>query len=390
MALGNAVDANQQGMQYLSSLGIWSGVDGGPAGQVLTSNGTGVSATFQAVPAGSITVNGDTGSASGSTLNLTGLTTAGKTVSFVASGATITLNTTDAGQNTAIGQQALNSVAGGVLNTAFGFQALKNSVLTFGNTAIGTQSMTNGATGSHNTALGNLSLFATTGDDNTALGYSALSGLVAGSNNCSIGSGSLQSLATGTRNVVVGFTSGSSYTTTESDNILIGSSIAGTAAESHTLRIGNGTGAGSGQLNKAFISGINGTTISTPSFVTIDPTTNQLGVTSGFATWVITTASVSPMVVGTGYFCIAPGGALTLALPAAPVLGDTLKVSLDGATSWQITQSAGQQVRLGSSTTTVGVTGSLTSTAQGDSIELVARTANLWVVQYVVGTITIA
>lgn len=110
----------------------------------------------------------------------------------------------------------------------------------------------------------------------------------------------------------------------------------------------------------------------------------------GSVTWVTTAVNVAPMVVGTGYFCIAAGGALTLALPAAPTLGDTLKVSLDGATSWQITQSAGQQIRLGSSTTTVGVTGSLTSTAQGDSIEFVARTANLWVVQHVVGNITVA
>ena len=46
----NAVNANSQGTQYLSSSGIWSGIDAGTATQVLTSNGTGVAPSFQAAP----------------------------------------------------------------------------------------------------------------------------------------------------------------------------------------------------------------------------------------------------------------------------------------------------------------------------------------------------
>lgn len=48
MAFNNAVDANQQGTQYLSMAGAWSGVDASTAGFVLTSNGTGVAPSFQA------------------------------------------------------------------------------------------------------------------------------------------------------------------------------------------------------------------------------------------------------------------------------------------------------------------------------------------------------
>lgn len=52
MALANAINDSQQGMAYQTTGGVWSGVDGGAAGQVLTSNGTGVSPTFQAAGSG--------------------------------------------------------------------------------------------------------------------------------------------------------------------------------------------------------------------------------------------------------------------------------------------------------------------------------------------------
>jgi len=111
----------------------------------------------------------------------------------------------------------------------------------------------------------------------------------------------------------------------------------------------------------------------------------------GGITWNTTSVNVANMAVDNGYFCISPGGALTLGLPAVSVLGDTVQVSLDGATSWQITQAAGQQIRLGTSQTTLGATGTITSTGQGDSICLVCRVANtLWVAQSSVGNLTIA
>jgi len=48
----NAINARQQGTQYQSSSGAWSGVDASTAGFVLTSNGTGVSPTFQSAAGG--------------------------------------------------------------------------------------------------------------------------------------------------------------------------------------------------------------------------------------------------------------------------------------------------------------------------------------------------
>lgn len=135
-----------------------------------------------------------------------------------------------------------------------------------------------------------------------------------------------------------------------------------------------------------------GTSRYNPLDFTVSASTGEVSLAgSGIFTWNTTAASVSPMVVQNGYIAIAAGGALTFGLPVAPVLGDTVRVSLDGATSWQITQpNAGSQIQFGSTATTVGVGGSLTSTAQGDSIELVARTADLWVTQSFIGNITVA
>jgi hypothetical protein len=81
-----------------------------------------------------------------------------------------------------------------------------------------------------------------------------------------------------------------------------------------------------------------------------------------------------------GYICTS-GGALALLLPPTSAVGDMINVILDGATSWQITQGAGQQVRYGNVETTAGAGGSITSTQQGDSLTIVCVTADTrWIV----------
>ncbi|MDE1970949.1 MAG: hypothetical protein KGI50_05235 [Patescibacteria group bacterium] len=95
------------------------------------------------------------------------------------------------------------------------------------------------------------------------------------------------------------------------------------------------------------------------------------------------------LVVDNGYFCTG-GAVLNLALPAVSALGDTIIIYLDGSSGFTITQAALQQIRLASKTSTAGVGGSLSSTAQGDSVTLVCRTANLvWTVIASNGNLTI-
>ena len=112
--------------------------------------------------------------------------------------------------------------------------------------------------------------------------------------------------------------------------------------------------------------------------VTIDiNASNQLHVVGSL---VVTWHVVSINQVGTannGYVFVAPGGALTISLPAVSSVGDEFIVTLDGATSFQITQGAGQQIRLGNLATTAGVGGSITSTQQGDTLTMVCSVANL-------------
>lgn len=116
-----------------------------------------------------------------------------------------------------------------------------------------------------------------------------------------------------------------------------------------------------------------------------------LSAVGGGVSWQTTSVNVANMAVNNGYACIAPGGALTLGLPTTAALGSVLRVTLKGATSWQITQAAGQSIRIGSSITTTGVAGSLTSTDQGDSVEIVCTVANLeFLVLSSMGNITVA
>lgn len=121
-----------------------------------------------------------------------------------------------------------------------------------------------------------------------------------------------------------------------------------------------------------------------------NPGTSTLTITvagSGM-TWNTIGASQT-LAVDNGYFCTS-GGALALLLPAASNIGDTINISLDGSTSFQVTQRAGQSIKMGNATTTTGAGGSLTSTQQGDSIEIVCSVANLrWNVLSSMGNITV-
>jgi hypothetical protein len=92
--------------------------------------------------------------------------------------------------------------------------------------------------------------------------------------------------------------------------------------------------------------------------------------------WTAITASQT-LAVNNGYICVSPGGALSLLLPAVSAVGNIIEVTLDGSTSFTITQGAGQQIRIGNATTTAGVGGSIASTQQGDSVRMVCSVANL-------------
>ncbi len=109
--------------------------------------------------------------------------------------------------------------------------------------------------------------------------------------------------------------------------------------------------------------------------------TLTISVTGGGVTWSVITANQTAA-VNNGYFCN-KAGTLALALPAASAVGDVIEVvNINTATGVQFTQAAGQQILFSTASTTLGAAGTLTSSAVGDTLKMVCRTANLtwWVV----------
>lgn len=149
------------------------------------------------------------------------------------------------------------------------------------------------------------------------------------------------------------------------------------AATNGQLLIGNG----SGYTLATITAGANISVTNGVGSITI------AGGGSGGYAWSAITANQSA-VAGQGYFVTA--NAVAVALPATSAVGDSFQISLDGGTSWTISQGAGQQIFIGSNSTTAGAGGSLASTAQGDVVELVCRVANTeWRVVDVIGNITV-
>lgn len=169
-----------------------------------------------------------------------------------------------------------------------------------------------------------------------------------------------------------------------------------------TVSITNGPGSISLDVNGAKV----GETITGDNAVALSPTAGNWNIfggtgitTSGAGSTLIITATGASLTwtviaanqtlaVDHGYIC-GGGGTLSLALPATSAVGDIIEITLDGSTGWIVTQGAGQQIRLGSSTTTLGAGGNLASTAEGDTLRMVCRTANtLWQVLSTMGNIT--
>lgn len=104
-------------------------------------------------------------------------------------------------------------------------------------------------------------------------------------------------------------------------------------------------------------------------------------------TWQLIGASQA-LVSNNGY--VVTGGVCALSLPAASAVGDIIEITLDGGTSWTITQGAGQQIRFAANQTTSGAGGSLASNTQGDTVRIVCSVANTrWNVLSAVGNPTV-
>lgn len=163
---------------------------------------------------GITTIDGDTGSATGSTItfNAKGPSLAGSTVEFSAAGSTVQLIVTDANGNTLVGG-GNSSISGGA------------------NAGIGQSVLGSLSSGNNNMAVGAASLFAlTSGSANIAIGEHALY------------AGGGVGLTTGSNNIGIGSSAGGAYLGSESNNILL--NCGGVVGESFAIRMGATNSAG--------------------------------------------------------------------------------------------------------------------------------------------------
>lgn len=160
----------------------------------------------------------------------------------------------------------------------------------------------------------------------------------------------------------------SSYVFIETVNNVASWAQSSSAAGSVTTLTGNSGGAISPAAGNINIVGASGTQVAgAGSTLTITATPQSF-------TW-NPAATSGALAVENGY--IVEAGAQSFSLPPAAAVGDEIALMLHAGTSWTITQGAGQSIRVGVNLSTVGVGGSVASTAVGDTIWLICTTANL-------------
>lgn len=359
----------------LTSLGV------GATGTVLAGN-TAADPSFQALSGLAVTsITGNSGPAQVGAINLV---TANSTPLFVGAAGTITLDFNKS--NLILGNNG-STITIGAANDGFGSGVLQNIT-----------------SGSSNSAFGNAALQnVTIGSQTSAFGASAGGAINTGGNNTLIGYQSGVLLQSGNSNVALGYQSGSAWGAAVSNNIAVGS--IGSVADSARIRIGT-----NGTHTTAFIAGIDGmnvgsvakvltmasdqlgtATITAGAGISVTPGANTITIAAvgmGAFTWSVITANQTA-VVENGYFCN-KAGTLALALPAASAVGDEIIVTNENtALGVQFTQAAGQQILIGNTNTTLGATGTLTSSAVGDTLTIVCKVANtIWRVTDMVGNWT--
>jgi hypothetical protein len=117
---------------------------------------------------------------------------------------------------------------------------------------------------------------------------------------------------------------------------------------------------------------------------------NSITINASASNWVDETGSSVTMATNTGYTSDDGATLVTFTLPTTSAIGDFVEINGKGSGLWKIAQASGQQINLGSSATTSGSGGSLSSTNQYDCIRLRCLTANtIWGCISVVGNITV-
>lgn len=302
-----------------------------------------------------------------------------------------------------------------------------------------------GADSTYSIGIGYNALFSIPGGaalgQNNAIGANCLHDLVGGGYNLAFGGSCAYTLTSGSFNILFGgygcgpsYTAycGGAYTGAESGNILIANY--GVVGTSNQIRIGT-QGTTRCSQDSCFIAGIYGGTGSTGTsgvvLVDNNPDAGQLTSLSG-ASGTILVGAAAPKFLPAGNSgqilasqgaavdphwidntlygnvwtditgasqAMLPGNAytanknslVTFTLPATAAYGTTMTVTGKGTGYWKIEQNAGQTIHMGSTSTTTGVTGNITTAQQWASVTMVCIAADTdWVIISSTGTVVLA
>src|SRR5919201_1978456 len=175
--------------------------------------------------------------------------------------------------NVGLGRSVMPNLTDGSSNVATGSLALDHNTTGDNNDSTGTAALFFNTSGDFNTATGASSLLSNfRGNKNVAAGFGALNTNTTGDRNVAAGYSALHSNSTGNVNVAIGTGAGQNLTT-GSDNIDIANS--GKAGEAGAIWIGNPN-----RQARAFIAGINGTTLGGAAQPVLVKPNGQLGTAS--------------------------------------------------------------------------------------------------------------
>lgn len=113
----------------------------------------------------------------------------------------------------------------------------------------------------------------------------------------------------------------------------------------------------------------------TGSNITGSGSSVTFNVTGGGLAWSEVTETAQQMAINNGYVAN-NSGVVTLTLPATAAQFSIVTVLGKGSGGWSIAQNAGQTIYFGTSSSTTGIAGSLSSTHQRDEVSLICITAN--------------
>ncbi len=354
-----------------TSAGVITDATASTAGFILTSNGSGSAPSFQAnaVTQGIVTIDGSTGSVTGTTVSIEGtnsnIVTAGSGTAF-----TIALANSPSVSGTVTAGTGIVATTGGLTATAGGLTVTAGTVTitpfaSFGALVTNTSGVVTDAASTAGYVL--------TGNSGSVPTFQAVSAI--GAVVTVDGNSGSASPASGIITI-----SGSGPISSSGS----GSTLALTTTAANVINAS--TGSATASSNAFTIVGAGGiTTSATGATVTIT------GSATGTFNWNNTTGATQAIAINNGYVSNDASTLVTFTLPATAAIGSQVAVVGSGSGLWTIAQNAGQTIHFNAVSSTTGVTGSVSSTSQYDSVTLICNIANSdWVVYQATGNLSVA